>query len=628
MIEVKERLHLARVPEPYEYFDLICGSGFGGILALLLGRLHMSIGHCKDWLSDIIKQLYKPSDCSNALLRASDLDIGCKTFVIALPSHSPTTPTRFRSYTSRSDAQIQDCTIVEAAQATAAYPTEFSSIRPKDSDIDYVASALGLANPAFEALDEATRIWQRRAIKSLVSIGAGKAKNLPFEAAPEISSNPFSGLMPWIDISFFLSFSAASSQLLQQAEQSHIQLSRVAKILDLEYFRFNTDFGPTDILHGDYKMADHIQKVTQDYLLKEDINIAKYQCLTKESTSQAVKHQLPDIVKDLDPVLFDTERLKAYHEQLGAAESANDWFELLNERVQVPVSNGRREDDVKVKLAILDSGIDAIYANSLNMKDKMRDWTGSPDGAHDTHGHGTHIAKLIIRVAPNIEIYVGKVFQKAKGDERTAERAIDYCREKWEVNIISMSFGLLERDDQISAAIGRAYAVGILMFAAASNHSPMEGRHSIFPANIKGQVFKICSCDGHGIPSTFTPLPTSNDDNFMIIGESVGPASKGKNSSDTLERRSGTSMATAIAAGIVALLLEYAGQEHRKIKNKSRLWHYAGMRAMLNKMTPSDSYQKANGHQWLIPWELFKPGKAKDHIDYDISWALREEGYI
>ena len=41
MEEVKDRLELKDRPEPGEHFDLICGSGFGGLLAIMLGRLHM-----------------------------------------------------------------------------------------------------------------------------------------------------------------------------------------------------------------------------------------------------------------------------------------------------------------------------------------------------------------------------------------------------------------------------------------------------------------------------------------------------------------------------------------------------------------------------------------------------------
>ena len=45
MEDVKDRLKLKNVPEnvpePWEHFDFICGSGFGGLLAIMLGRLHM-----------------------------------------------------------------------------------------------------------------------------------------------------------------------------------------------------------------------------------------------------------------------------------------------------------------------------------------------------------------------------------------------------------------------------------------------------------------------------------------------------------------------------------------------------------------------------------------------------------
>ena len=41
---VQRRKQLRVRPEPWECFDLICGSGFGGVIALLLGRLRMVRG--------------------------------------------------------------------------------------------------------------------------------------------------------------------------------------------------------------------------------------------------------------------------------------------------------------------------------------------------------------------------------------------------------------------------------------------------------------------------------------------------------------------------------------------------------------------------------------------------------
>ena len=41
MEDVRKRLKTDTTPEPWQQFDLICGSGFGGLLAIMLGRLRM-----------------------------------------------------------------------------------------------------------------------------------------------------------------------------------------------------------------------------------------------------------------------------------------------------------------------------------------------------------------------------------------------------------------------------------------------------------------------------------------------------------------------------------------------------------------------------------------------------------
>jgi len=41
MAEIQRLTHASHPPLPCEYFDLIAGSGTGGIMALMLGRLRM-----------------------------------------------------------------------------------------------------------------------------------------------------------------------------------------------------------------------------------------------------------------------------------------------------------------------------------------------------------------------------------------------------------------------------------------------------------------------------------------------------------------------------------------------------------------------------------------------------------
>jgi hypothetical protein len=58
MTEVQKQQKLAEVPHPYSYFDLICGTGTGGLIALMLGRLKMVITHFMNLRNDS-SRLYK-----------------------------------------------------------------------------------------------------------------------------------------------------------------------------------------------------------------------------------------------------------------------------------------------------------------------------------------------------------------------------------------------------------------------------------------------------------------------------------------------------------------------------------------------------------------------------------------
>ena len=47
-------------PKPCEYFDLIGGTSTGGLIAIMLGRLQMTIAECREAYLDISAKLFQP----------------------------------------------------------------------------------------------------------------------------------------------------------------------------------------------------------------------------------------------------------------------------------------------------------------------------------------------------------------------------------------------------------------------------------------------------------------------------------------------------------------------------------------------------------------------------------------
>ena len=122
---------------------------------------------------------------------------------------------------------------------------------------------------------------------------------------------------------------------------------------------------------------------------------------------------------------WQCEKLCLRIDQAYSAHHADSWFNILRERVHPLMQRREREGDTKVKIAVLDTGIDASHPTLANYQfnDKnCRDWTNSSKGTEDTIGHGTHVAATILKVAPNAELYIGKVFNSAFGDADSLKR--------------------------------------------------------------------------------------------------------------------------------------------------------------------------------------------------------------
>jgi subtilisin family serine protease len=92
------------------------------------------------------------------------------------------------------------------------------------------------------------------------------------------------------------------------------------------------------------------------------------------------------------------------------------------------VDAARKEPDEwspRVKVAVLDTGIDLSHLDMTeSIKDgrlKFYDFVEDSEEIIDNDGHGTHCTSVVLKYAPNAEVYAGRVFRKSRADGRSAE---------------------------------------------------------------------------------------------------------------------------------------------------------------------------------------------------------------
>ncbi|RFU75778.1 hypothetical protein TARUN_6537 [Trichoderma arundinaceum] len=255
----------------------------------------------------------------------------------------------------------------------------------------------------------------------------------------------------------------------------------------------------------------------------------------------------------------------------------------------------------RIRIAVLDTGIDmndtmVKPAIKSRIKD-MRSWVPSNDSCDDIFGHGTHVTRLLLRMAPAAEIYVAKITDNntvhAENMTRIAE-AINWALDKWNVHIISMSFGFESKNSAIDDAIDRAFKADKLMFAAASNEGGNK-RKRCRPGR-DSRVICIHACDGKGNKGDMNPSPEKKKDNFTALGVAVKSQWKRQ-----VVYKSGTSFATPVAAAFAADILEFANLRCSLSYDQKKLLHRRdGMLAVFHAMSI-----ERDGYDYLHPEHLW-----------------------
>ncbi|KIM30136.1 hypothetical protein M408DRAFT_22187 [Serendipita vermifera MAFF 305830] len=192
---------------PADYFDLMGGVGFGGLVAVMLGLLRMNITEAIEAYLSITSAVFSEVSFENVdrdintkrlrgaiesmlqsrnILLDAKMNEGpfdqrkCKVVLYAGDSARIDHPQAFRTYSSRG-ASLNPL-VIDAVCATMSLPSYFQPVMigPPRRQQSFVGGVLGANNPTQLLLKEAYNIYgQDRRVASIISIGCGMARARP-----------------------------------------------------------------------------------------------------------------------------------------------------------------------------------------------------------------------------------------------------------------------------------------------------------------------------------------------------------------------------------------------------------------------------------------------------------------
>ncbi|KAL8383280.1 hypothetical protein RB595_006844 [Gaeumannomyces hyphopodioides] len=298
---IRKEEGLSEVPRPCKRFDLIGGTSTGGIIAIMLGRLGMSVDECirayrkvaeraftpkrttllpaspsgafsakalEAAIRDTIKEYCVAPECATrrraghstaATCTHSETelrDTSCTdTVVLAITKDNvDARPTLFTTYDT--SARLSGCTIWQVARATSAATTFFKPIRVGRDEIEFIDAAFGNNNPCEVLIEEARRRFPGRGRMQILSIGTG--------------------------LGDVVSIRDSRRSIIEALKKMATTSKQVADRLDKrfevngQYFRFNVERGLEDTTLSDWKKASSISAHTSNYISDSERLIGKF----------------------------------------------------------------------------------------------------------------------------------------------------------------------------------------------------------------------------------------------------------------------------------------------------------------------------------------------------------------
>ncbi|GHC33496.1 hypothetical protein GCM10010348_70500 [Streptomyces anthocyanicus] len=281
-------------------------------------------------------------------------------------------------------------------------------------------------------------------------------------------------------------------------------------------------------------------------------------------------------------------------------------------------------DGKGVKIAVLDTGVDATHPDLKGQVTASRNFTSAPT-AGDRYGHGSHVASIAAGtgaksegrykgVAPGAKILNGKVLDDSGfGDDSGILAGMEWAAAQG-ADVINMSLGGTDTPgvDALEEAVDRLSAEkGVLFAIAAGNDGPQsigspgsaDAALTVGAVDDKDALADFSSTgprtgDGGLKPDVTAPgvdITAASADGNLIVGE-VGEEPDG------YMTISGTSMATPHVAGAAAILK----QQHPQ-------WKHTELKSALTGSTKAGAYT------------AFEQGSGRIQVDRAITQTVIAE---
>ena len=276
----------------------------------------------------------------------------------------------------------------------------------------------------------------------------------------------------------------------------------------------------------------------------------------------------------------DTWKGLSSHERRSADHITKVWLDAQvkstmaesNAQIGTPTAWAAGVTGKGVKVAVLDTGVDAAHPDFAEQITDARDFTGSRYGTDDKQGHGTHTASTVAGtgaasdgkergVAPDAQLLIGKVLNDAgSGSESMIISGMQWAVDSG-ADIVSMSIGTAgpsDCNDPIAQAAESLAAQDKALFVIAAGN--LGRAESITSPGCAPSALTVGAVDGNDETASFSSRGTvenvhTTKPEIAAPGVNILAANTGvHNGANAYQRMSGTSMATPHVAGTAALL--------------------------------------------------------------------------